>query len=359
MKLIINNKFNKILKKQNFKKPYVIAEIGVNHEGSLDKAKSLVYLAKKSGANAVKFQAYKASTIASKISPAYWDTSKEKTKSQYSLFKKYDSLNKSDYIKLSKLCRKINIDFACTPFDDSSIEFLAPLMDYFKIASADITTFPLLKKIAQKRKPVILSTGAANIAEIKEAIGILKKYGCPDIALLHCVLNYPTPNKDAKLNNIKILKELFTDMVIGYSDHTIPSDRMEVLVTASILGASIIEKHFTHDKNLKGNDHYHAMDSNDLNIFIKEINNLNILIGNKNLNSLKNERLAIKNARRGIVAKKNLKKNYKISEKDITYLRPNNGISAIYWESVIGKKIKKDVKKDTYIKWEDLEINKN
>ncbi len=354
MKLVKNNKFNKILKNTFIKKPYLIAEIGVNHEGSLKNAKKLVRDAKLAGANAVKFQAYKAETIASKVSPAYWDKKKEKTNSQYALFKKYDALNKDDYIKLSQYCKKNKIEFCCTPFDNFSVNFLTPLMDYFKIASADITTFPLLKKIGKKKKPVILSTGASTITEIKNAINILEKFGCPDIALLHCVLNYPTKDKNANLNNINLLQKHFPKYLIGYSDHTIPKDNMKVLITASLLGAKIIEKHFTSDKSLEGNDHYHAMDKDDLKLFYKELKKTNILIDNGNLYSLKNEKLAIKHARRGIVSTKNLKKNHKINENDITYLRPNNGISAINWEKVIGMKTKIDIKKGRYINWKDI-----
>ena len=154
--------------------PYIIAEIGVNHECSLKKAKKLIYLAKKGGADAAKFQTYKAHLITSKYAQSYWDTSKEKTKTQFELFKKYDFFEKKHYVELSKYCKKLNIEFVSTPFDIQAVDMLDPLMKFYKISSSDITNFPLIEKIASKKKPVILSTGASTIDEIKEAVNCLK-----------------------------------------------------------------------------------------------------------------------------------------------------------------------------------------
>ena len=166
-------------------KPYIIAEIGVNHEGSLDKAKMLIDQAKCGGADAAKFQSYKAETIASKHSPSYWDTSKESTKTQYELFKKYDVFEPNDYIELSKYCKQKENDFISTPFDDFAIDFLDPIVPFFKIASADITNTPFLRKIANKGKPIILSTGGSTITEINNAIETLERAGCTELVLLH------------------------------------------------------------------------------------------------------------------------------------------------------------------------------
>ena len=181
----------------------MIAEIGVNHEGSLSKAKRLIDAAAQAGAHAAKFQTYKAENLASVNSKAYWDTKLEKTKSQYQLFKKYDSFNEKEYIKLSLHCKKRKIDFLSTPFDINSVNFLNPIMKYYKIASADITNLPLIEAIAKKRKPVLLSTGASKISEIKFAVNFLKKKGCPNVSILHCILNYPTNYENANLNMIK------------------------------------------------------------------------------------------------------------------------------------------------------------
>ena len=169
-------------------KPYFIAEIGVNHEGSMVKAKKMIKQAKLIGLDAVKFQTYKAENLVIKNSPAYWDIKKEKTNSQFKLFKKYDKFNKKDYFELHKYCKKINIDFLSTPFDLESISWLKNLMPAIKIASADINNYPLLKAVGLTKKKVLISTGASNLNEIKNAIRILKKFGSKDIIIMHCIL---------------------------------------------------------------------------------------------------------------------------------------------------------------------------
>ena len=192
--------------------PYIIAEIGVNHEGDFEKAKKLIYEAKEGGADAAKFQSYKASTLASKNSPSYWDTNKEKTKSQYELFKKFDSFNEKEYVALAEFCNSIDISFLSTPFDNESIDYLYPLVPFYKIASADITNVPFLRKVAKKNKPIILSTGASNLDEINFAIKTIKDCKNNEIGLLHCILNYPTNNIDANLSMITSLKEKYPDV---------------------------------------------------------------------------------------------------------------------------------------------------
>jgi sialic acid synthase SpsE len=169
--------------------PYVIAEIGVNHEGSMDLAKRLIDDAKAGGCHAAKFQTYKAAKLASRDSPAYWDTTKEPTTSQFALFSKYDRFGEKEYRDLAAHCAAVGIDFVSTPFHDEAIDFLDDLMPFFKIASADLTNSPLLRKVAAKRKPVLLSTGASTLGEIDEAIAELRAHGCTSIVLLHCVLN--------------------------------------------------------------------------------------------------------------------------------------------------------------------------
>ena len=299
-------------KLENFN-PYIIAEIGVNHSGSMNLAKKLIELAKEGGAHAAKFQSYKAEKIASKNSPSYWDTSKEKTQSQYKLFKKYDAFNESEYKILAEYCRKCNIDFLSTPFDDEAIDFLDPLVPFFKIASADITNLPFLEKVASKGKKIILSTGASNLDEIDLAIKTIKNTKQVDIALLHCILNYPTENVNANLNMITGLIERYPDYLIGYSDHTIPDKNMTTLTTANLLGARIIEKHFTHDKTLKGNDHYHAMDVEDLKNFTKIIGEISLLRGiTKVKKAIESEKISRINARRSIVASRNIEKGERL-----------------------------------------------
>ena len=343
--------YNKIKKN---KTSYIIAEIGVNHDCSLKKAKKLILLAKKGGAHAAKFQSYKAEKIVKKNSKAYWDLKKEKTKSQYELFSKLDKFEPIDYKKLSLFCKNKKIDFLSTPFDLDSVKFLKPLVPLFKISSSDITNIPLLREIAKTKKPTILSTGASNISEIKKAIKILNK-GNKKIIIMHCILNYPTKDIKANLNMILNLKKKFPKNIIGYSDHTLPDFSMLNISTAYILGAKVIEKHFTYNKRLPGNDHYHAMDVNNLKTITKNINKIDEILGKLDEKKvLQSELKSRKFARRSIVVKKDLKKNKIIKNDDIITLRPNIGISAENWDQVVGKRASKNLRKNKTLSIKDF-----
>jgi len=335
--------------------PYVIAEIGVNHEESMAKAKELIELAKEGGADAAKFQSYKAETLASKHSPAYWDTTKEPTRSQFELFKKHDSFGAREFVELAGHCKKVGIDFISTPFDDDAIEFLYPLVPFYKIASADITNFPFIRKIARKGKPILLSTGSSTLGEIDLAVNELRTNGCKDLALLHCILNYPTPDNHANLNMIRGLQQAYPDLIIGYSDHTLPDAIMLPLTAAYLVGAAIIEKHFTFDKSLPGNDHYHAMDVNDLKQFVGNLKKLSVLGGSCLKAPIETESLSRLNARRSIVLTRDVQKGTVITEEMITYKRPAHGISPAHWDEVIGKKTLRDLHEDDVLQWNHLE----
>ena len=339
--------------------PYVIAEVGVNHGGDINKAFELIDLASEAGANAVKFQTYKANLIASKNSPSYWDLKEEPTTSQYQLFKKYDNFEKADYKKLAEHCKKNCIEFLSTPFDDKAIDFLNPLIPFFKVASADITNIPFLKKISLKRKPVILSTGAANIKEIESAVDILSKHGKNKIVIMHCILSYPTKDNDANLGMIADLQNKFPDNLIGYSDHTVPNNDLDALMIAYGLGIRIFEKHFTHDKKLKGNDHYHAIDKYDLIRFRKKIDRYLLLLGNNKKKVIKAEQKSRLHARRSIYAKINLKKGEILTEDKMICKRPGNGLSPTYWDRLLNKQLMNDIKEDNQIKLEDVGIPDN
>ena len=331
--------------------PYIIAECGVNHEGSIKIAKKQIELAKKGGADAVKFQSYKADTLASKYSPSYWDTTKEKTKSQYELFKKHDKFWKREFEILAKHCQKNEIEFLSTPFDFESAKFLSNLVKAYKISSSDITNKPFIEYICSFKKPIILSTGASNLSEIKRSVKWIKNKKVK-LALLHCILNYPTLDSNANLSMITSLKKNFNDIVIGYSDHTLPS--VNVMNTSYTLGSEIIEKHFTHNKKLKGNDHYHSMDVNDLKKIVNGINNTFSILGTNEKKYLKSELISRKNARRSIYSVNNLKKNHKIRIEDIIYKRPGGGIPPYETKKIIGLTLKKNIKQDQLIKFEDL-----
>ncbi len=335
--------------------PYIIAEIGVNHENSFETAIKIIDLAKKGGADAVKFQSYKADKLASKNSPSYWDTSKEPTLNQNELFKKYDSFNAEEYIKLFEYCKKINITFLSTPFDLESVNYLSPLVPFFKIASADITNFQLLKEVAAKEKPVLISTGASNIDEINEALQFLEQNGCNKIGLMHCILNYPTENSNANLSMISSLQKNFPNNIIGYSDHTVPEENMTTLITASLLGARVIEKHFTHDKQLPGNDHYHAMDIDDLIKFKDGINKIKTLLGEfTEKKAIPSEEMARLNARRSVVTTRKILSGEKIAIDDITCKRPGTGVTANNLQKIIGRQVKIDLEEDHILQWSDL-----
>ncbi len=335
--------------------PYIIAEIGVNHECSLTLAKKMIDQASQGGAHAVKFQSYKADKIASKNSPSYWDTREEKSTSQYSLFKKYDKFEINDFKKLKKYCDKKKIDFLSTPFDNEVVDKLNPLVPLFKVASADITNLPLLKKIAKTKKPVILSTGASNLKEIKFSYNFLKKNGSKKIVILHCILSYPTKNIDANLKMITNLIDEFPENYIGYSDHTKPNNDMSSIVSSFILGARVIEKHFTFNKKLKGNDHYHSMDKNDLKKMIIKLKNAQSLIGTEQKKKCVGvEKKSRINARRSIYANKLISKGNKIKSSDLICKRPGAGISPIKIYKIVGKKAKNMIKKDSLIKNKDF-----
>lgn len=335
--------------------PYVIAEIGVNHEGSLDQARRLIDLAKEGGADAAKFQSYKAETLASKHSPSYWDRTKEPTQSQYKLFKRFDGFGPEDYVSLARHCEKVGIDFLSTPFDDDAIEFLDPLMPFYKIASADLTNIPFLRKVARKRKPIILSTGASTLGEIDIAIEELTKEGCSELALLHCVLNYPTEDANAHLSMIKGLAHAYPNHIIGYSDHTLPDPTMTSLTAAYLLGAVILEKHFTHNKSLPGNDHYHAMDVSDLTQFINVNQKVRRLLGEReHKEPIETEFISRKNARRSIVVLNDLPAHHVLTAEDVTYKRPGSGISPLHWDEVIGRRTARALESDHILRWQDL-----
>ncbi len=333
--------------------PYIIAEIGVNHEGDINLAKRLIEEAADAGAHAAKFQSYKADKIASKNSPAYWDQSEEPTKSQYELFRKYDSFGPEEYEKLAEHCRKIGIHFMSTPFDLDAVEFLSPLVPAFKIASADITNVPLLRACARTGKPLIMSTGAATLPEIEFAVQTAKGAGARELALLHCVLNYPTPEDNAQLGVIRTLLRSFPELVIGYSDHVVPDETISSLEVAMLLGASILEKHFTHDKKLPGNDHYHAMNKEDLQRFVSKAKKYETLVANSG-KSVAKESAARKHARRSIVAARTLQKGHVIREEDLIAKRPAHGISPIHWDDVIGREVTTDIGEDVLVGWEML-----
>ncbi|HMS63851.1 MAG TPA: N-acetylneuraminate synthase family protein [Ignavibacteria bacterium] len=334
-------------------RPYIIAEAGVNHEGKMELAKRLIDEAAAGGAHAIKFQTYKAEKLASKISPSYWDLNEEPTTSQVELFRKYDKFWKTEYEELKLECDRRGIEFMSTPFDVDSADFLNDLMPVFKISSSDITNFPFIRHMCRFKKPILLSTGASRVWEIQQAVELINEHG-NDLCLLHCILNYPTLIENANLGMILSQKIKFPELLPGYSDHTMPGN-MEVLKTATLLGAVILEKHFTFDKSLPGNDHYHAMDKEDLKYFFKDLERIFLLLGDFEKKPILTEESAIKNARRSLVMKKKITAGEIISFEHLTWKRPASGISPKFIDEVLGRKVLMGLEEDTILQWNMIE----
>ena len=341
-------------------KPYVIAEMGVNFYDTakvmgispLEAAKLYIGEAAKVGIDCAKFQSYKANTIVSKNSPAYWDTTKETTKTQYELFQKFDAFGAQEYKELCDYAHLRGMDFTSTPFDYASADYLEDMVDFYKISSSDLSNLPFVKYIGGKGKPVYISVGASYLSEVDEAIRALKESGCKDIVIFHCVLSYPTDPHNANLSVIQTLKKDFPDVRVGFSDHVAPDDTMMTLATAYLMGAEVIEKHFTLDKTLPGNDHYHAGDPED---FKKAINNfkwINMIMGSPEKTVLECERVPRREARRSLVLTRDIKQGETIREQDLMAKRPGTGIAPCYADVVVGRKVIKDLDEDTILTWE-------
>ena len=342
------------------KKPYLIAEIGVNFYDTakelgitpMEAAKMYVKAAKESGCDAAKFQSYKANTIVSKNSPAYWDTTKEPTPTQHALFLKHDHFNKEDYQELCDYCKEVGIDFMSTPFDYDSADYLDSMVDIYKISSSDLSNTPFIRHIAKKGKPIYISAGAAYLSEVEEAVRLIKSEGNNNICVLHCVLSYPTINENANLRVIETLRKVFPDIQIGYSDHTMPDDNMAILTAAWMLGADVIEKHFTLNKNLTGNDHYHAGDPKDFRKFCDNVDVLLAALGSSEKTVFPCEMSPRREARRSLVLTRDMKAGETITEKDLMPKRPGTGINPRYIDIVIGRKVLTDLSEDTILTWD-------
>ena len=341
-------------------KLYLIAEMGVNFYDTakqlnispLEAAKLYIDKAAEAGIDCAKFQSYKANTIVSKNSPAYWDTTKEATKTQYELFQKFDGFGESEYKELCDYTHSKGMDFTSTPFDYASADYLYDMVDFYKISSSDLSNIPFIKHIAAKGKPMVVSVGAAYLSEVDEAIRAMKEVGNNDISILHCVLSYPTDPKDANLRIIETLKKVFPDVKVGFSDHVAPDPTMMTLATAYILGSEIIEKHFTLDKTLTGNDHYHSGDPEDFKKARANFNMIDTVLGNPVKTFLDCELVPRREARRSLVLTRSMKAGEKITEKDIMPKRPGTGISPKYTDIVLGRAVKQDLEEDTILTWD-------
>jgi sialic acid synthase SpsE len=340
--------------------PYLIAEMGVNFydtakvEGIslLDAAKRYIDGAAQAGCDCAKFQSYKAGTIVSKNSPAYWDTTKEPTKTQYELFLKHDAFGEDEYGELADYTHAKGMDYTSTPFDYASADYLEPMVDFYKISSSDLSNLPFIRHIGAKGKPVVMSVGAAYLSEVDEAVRALRESGCEDITILHCVLSYPTNPDDANLRIIQTLKRDFPDIKVGYSDHVAPDPTMQTLSTAYLMGAQVIEKHFTLDKTLPGNDHYHAGDPEDFALAVANFRWIDHVLGNPEKTVLPCEVVPRREARRSLVLTRDMKAGEVIAKEDLMPKRPGTGIPPVFADIVIGRAVKENLAEDTILMWD-------
>ena len=331
-------------------KVLIIAEAGVNHNGSLEIAKHLVDEASSAGVDIIKFQTFKAEKLVSKAAKQAEYQKKNIGKgeeTQYAMLKKLE-LSNEQHEELIAYCKLKNIHFFSTAFDMDSIDYLHSLnLGLWKIPSGEITNYPYLKKLASYNEPVILSTGMCELTDIENAINVLVANGVSKdiITVLHCNTEYPTPMKDVNLKAMLEIKEKF-GVEIGYSDHT---EGIEVPIAAVALGATVIEKHFTLDKNMEGPDHKASLEPSELKAMVTSIRNIEQALGTGHKTVSESERKNIEIARKSIVAAKDIKEGEMFSEDNLTVKRPGNGISPMEWENVIGKVAKRNFQEEELI----------
>ena len=325
---------------------FIIAEAGVNHNGSIELAYKLIDVASASGADAVKFQTFKAENLVSKNAQKaeYQKKATNQSESQFNMLKKLE-LDANTHKKLINYCKKKDIVFLSTPFDHESIDLLNELgLQIFKIPSGEITNLTYLRHIGSLRKEVILSTGMSTLKEIEEALIILTSAGTPkeNITILHANTMYPTPMEDVNLRAMRTIQNKF-DVAVGYSDHTLG---IEVDIAAVAMGATIIEKHFTIDKTMDGPDHKSSIDPEELKAMVSSIRNIEKALGSSIKKPSKSEKPNIIMARKSIVARKSIKKGELFTEKNITIKRPGIGISPMKWDTILGKVAERDYQID-------------
>jgi len=328
-------------------KTLIIAEAGVNHNGSLSLAKQLAQTAQKAGVDIVKFQTFKAENLVTKTAKkAKYQVENTKGRDGQLQMLKALELSYDDFAELKAYCETIGIQFLSTPFDGESIAFLDRLgMPFWKIPSGEITNYPYLRQLAQTRKPVILSTGMATLLEIEAAVAVLWQCGTKEIQLLHCNTEYPTPFEDVNLSAMETMRKA-TGLPVGYSDHT---QGIEVPIAAVAMGATVIEKHFTLDKTMDGPDHKASLSPEELTAMVTAIRHIEQAIGSGIKEPSPSEQKNIAIARKSIVAKRSIAKGEYFSEENLTCKRPGTGISPMEWEKVLGQVAKRAYGEDELI----------
>lgn len=332
---------------------FIIAEVGCNFEGDLQRAKEMIRKVADAGADAVKFQTFIAEKLTTKTAEKFWEIEGCPGDTQYEEFKQMPHLTLEQYRELSDVAKHAGIIFFSTAEDEGSVELLEEVSVLLhKVSSMNITHFPLLRCIARTGKPVIISTGASTIGEIEEAIKIIRREGNCDISLLHCISNYPTTDENVNLRMIKHIQKVFPDMPIGYSDHTLPENGEGILVAAVALGARIIEKHFTYDNRRSGYDHAISFDYMGLKRMVAQIRRVEKALGEEYKRPIESELKARVHARRSLVAARDIPEGTIITREMIEIKRPGMGIEPRFLDIVAGRKAKKNIPEDTVIQWD-------
>ncbi|HXV59111.1 MAG TPA: N-acetylneuraminate synthase family protein [Vicinamibacteria bacterium] len=332
---------------------FVIAEAGVNHNGDLELGKRLIREAKRAGADAIKFQSYKAGKISTRTAPRYWIEPDDPQGSQFDTFRKLDSFGRDEHEALFGYAKSEGIFCFSAPFDDEAVDMLDDLgAPGFKIASADLTDHPLLGKVASKNKPVVLSTGLATIAEIGEAVEVLRNHGNDQIVLLHCTLQYPCEAENANLRMMLHMKASFPEIPVGLSDHTLG---IAVPQAAVALGAVAVEKHYTVDKALPGSpDHHLSIDPPELKQMMHAIRTIEKAMGRYEKGPVEAEAAAYRFARRSIVSAREISAGTEITRDMLTFKRPGTGIYPKFADVIVGRVAKVTIPEDTVLEWSML-----
>ncbi len=331
---------------------FIIAEGGVNHNGSLNTAKKLVKEAKRSGADAIKFQTFRADKLLSrKLEKAeYQKKTTNSTESQYEMIKQLE-LGVKEHQELVRYCRSQNIMFLSSPFDEESADLLDKLdVKMFKIGSGEITNLPFLRHVARKGRPMIISTGMATLGEVEEALEAIFSAGTKDVTLLHCVTEYPAPYADINLRAMITMKHAF-GLPFGYSDHT---EGIEIAVAAVAMGAQVIEKHFTLDRNSKGPDHKSSLEPGMFHEMVIAIRNVEVALGDGRKRPAKSELKNIPIARKSVVTLQTIRQGQMITRDLVSIKRPGYGIQPKDLNKILGLKARRNIQKDQPLTWEDL-----
>ena len=325
---------------------YIIAEAGVNHNGDINLAYQLVDAAKAAGVDCIKFQTFKSENLVSHTAQkAEYQKAATGDSSQQDMLKQLE-LSFGEFVSLKEYCDRKGIFFLSTPFDFESIEFLNSIeMPFWKIPSGEVTNYPYLVALAKTEKPVVMSTGMCEMQEIEDAIAVLRENGASDIKLLHCNTEYPTPYEDVNLKAMKTLRDAF-GVEVGYSDHT---KGIEVPIAAVAMGAAVIEKHFTLDRNMEGPDHKASLEPQELKQMVDSIRHIEAALGSGDKKPSPSEKKNMAVARKSIVAAARIKAGDILTEENITVKRPGNGICPMRWKEVLGTRAVRDFEEDELI----------